>query len=90
MLDDLLISSPAVQARLVFNLTATLGVRTIFFQYWRWAAVEVIKVPMRDGKPIQASEVREEDPEIKVGSAVMQRITYNVLWCCDDNHCCTP
>lgn len=69
----------------MFALTATLGVRTTFFQYWRWADVEVIKVPMRDGQPIQASEVREDDPEIKVGSAgrVMQRITYTVSWCCD-------
>lgn len=56
-----------MHARLVFILTATLGLRTTFFQYWRWRDVEVIKVPMRDGKQVPAGEVRQGDPSIKVG-----------------------
>lgn len=38
--------SACLQARAVFAICCTLGVRTPFFQYWQWQEVELLKVPM--------------------------------------------
>ena len=45
-----------MQARLVFAMTATLGVRTTFFQFWRWLDCEIVKVPMRNGEAVPDTE----------------------------------
>lgn len=41
---------------MVFALTAIAGLRTTFFQYWRWEDVELIKVPMLQGEVKDATE----------------------------------
>lgn len=53
------------QARLVFAITAALGVRTTFFQFWRWLDCEVVKVPMRNGQPLPADEADPGDATIQ-------------------------
>ena len=45
-----------LQARAVFALTAIVGVRSTFFQFWRWQDVFLQKVLLLDGEAVQASE----------------------------------
>lgn len=56
-----------VQARLVFAMTATLGVRTTFFQFWRWLDCEIVKVPMRNGEVVRdTDDISMDDPTVEV------------------------
>lgn len=45
-----------LQARAVFAISCTLGVRTPFFQFWQWQEVELLKVPMLNGKVVERLE----------------------------------
>ena len=44
-----------MQARVVLSLTAIAGVRSTFFQFWRWEDVHLQKVLLRDGEAVPAS-----------------------------------
>lgn len=56
----------SLQARVVFALTAIAGLRTPFFQYWRWQDVELIKVPMLRGEVMEATDGVLHDRDTQV------------------------
>lgn len=50
----------------MFAIFCTLGVRTAFFQFWRWREVELLKVPMLRGDVVEDVEALSPDEEVKV------------------------
>lgn len=60
-----------LQARVVFALTALAGLRTTFFQYWRWRDVELVKVPMLRGQVREATEEVVHDDDTLVSTDVL-------------------